>query len=215
MVSPTATWPAVSVNGSLASNSAARPPSTRGRGMAGRAAAAIRRWASAACSTKASSHFSRSRARSRSGQSSGRWMARMASACPYSPYRSRSGAGSGSSPASSVCRMIWIDLPMIHELTLARGRVDRDHLGGELRGQLGGEVRVGRRAGQQLVLRVDQLEPVAVAGDGAREHADHAGHEPLKPCSPRGDRKKNVSTSLARSSVTMTSPRLRNYGRAW
>ncbi len=63
---------------------------------------------------------------------------------------------------------------------LGRGRIDRDHLGGELRGQLRGEVGVGRRAGQQLVFRVDQLEPVAVAGHGAREHAHHAGHEPAE-----------------------------------
>ena len=67
----------------------------------------------------ASSHFSRSTARFWSAQSSGRWMARMASARPYSPYRSRSSAGSGSGPASRVCRTVWIDLPMAHELTLA------------------------------------------------------------------------------------------------
>src|SRR6202140_1620969 len=71
MVSPTATWPAVKVNGSRASNSSAMPPGTCGRGMAGRAAAAIRRWASAACSMNASSHLSRLRARSRAAQSTG------------------------------------------------------------------------------------------------------------------------------------------------
>ena len=58
MVSPTSTWPAVSVNGSRASNSSAMPPATCGRGMAGMAAAASRRCASAACSMNASSHLS-------------------------------------------------------------------------------------------------------------------------------------------------------------
>ena len=119
MVSPTATWPAVSVNGSAASNSSAMPPSrAAGAWPAGRAAA-IRRWASAACSMNASSHLSRWTARFRSAQSSGRWMARMASARPYSPYRSRSSAGSGSSPASRVSRTVWTDRAMAHELTLA------------------------------------------------------------------------------------------------
>ena len=119
MVSPTATWPAVRVNGSCASNSSAMPSGTCGRGMAGRAAAAIRRWASAACSMNASSHLSRSTARFRSAQSSGRWMARMASARPYSPYRSRRSAGSGSSPASSGSRTVLTDRAMSQELALA------------------------------------------------------------------------------------------------
>ena len=62
---------------------------------------------------------------------------------------------------------------------LGAGRVDRDHLGGELGRQLRREVGVGRRPGQQFVLRVDQLQPGAEAGHGAREHADHAGHQRL------------------------------------
>ena len=119
MVSPTATWPAVSVNGSLASKSPARPPLIRGRGMAGIAAAASRRWASAACREKASSHLSRSTARVRSAASSGRWMARMASARPASPYRCLTVSGSGSSPTSSVSSRVLIDRPRTHELTLA------------------------------------------------------------------------------------------------
>ena len=119
MVSPTATWPAVSVNGSRPSKSSAMPPAIRGRGMAGIAAAASRRWASAACKQKASSHFSRPTARSRSAASSGRWMARMASARPTSPYRSLTCAGSGSSPSSSVSSTVWIDRPITHELNLA------------------------------------------------------------------------------------------------
>ena len=119
MVSPTATWPAVRVNGSRVSNSSAMPPTTCGRGMAGMAAAASRRCASAACSVNASSHLSRFLARSRSAGSSGRWMARIASARPSSPYRSLSSAGSGSSPASSVSSTVLTDLAIAQELNLA------------------------------------------------------------------------------------------------
>jgi hypothetical protein len=119
MVWPTATWPAVRVNGSRASKSSAMPPSMCGRGMAGRAAAAIRRWASAACSMNASSHLSRCTARFWSAQSSGRWMARMASACPYSPYRSITSAGSGSGPASRLSRTVLTDRAISQELAFA------------------------------------------------------------------------------------------------
>ena len=119
MVSPTATCPAVRVNGSAASNSAAIPSPAGGRGIAGRAAAASRRCASAACMANASSHFSRCLARCMSAWSSGRWMARIASACPISWYRSRTGAGSGSSPASSVSSTVRTDRETAHELNLA------------------------------------------------------------------------------------------------
>ena len=62
IVSPAAHWPAVRLNGSRESNASASPPDSSGRGVAGSAAAASRRWARAACSTKASSHLSRCRA---------------------------------------------------------------------------------------------------------------------------------------------------------
>ncbi len=119
MVSPTATWPLVRVNGSSASNASAMPPSTCGRGIAGSAAAASRRWASAACSVNASSHFSRCLARFRSAWSSGRWMARMASARPVSPCRSLISAGIGSSPASSGSSTVLTERAITHELALA------------------------------------------------------------------------------------------------
>ena len=47
------------------------------------------------------------------------------------------------------------------------------------------QVGVGRRPGQHLALRVNQLAAAAEAGHGAREHADHVGLEhmavPLQP----------------------------------
>ena len=119
IVSPTATWPAVRANGSRASNSSAMPPSTRGRGMAGMAAAASRRCASADCSMNASSHLSRYLARFRSSGSSGRWMARMASARPISPRRSLTSAGIGSSPTSSGSSTVRTARVITHELALA------------------------------------------------------------------------------------------------
>ena len=69
---------------------------------------------------------------------------------------------------------------------LGAGRVDRDHLGGELGRQLRREVGVRRRAGQHLVLRVNQLQPGAEPGHGAREHADHAGYQRLDDVPPAG-----------------------------
>ena len=90
-----------------------------GRGMAGMAAAASRRCASAACSMNASSHLSRCLARFRSAWSSGRWMARIASARPASPCRSLSSAGIGSSPASSGSSTVLTARAIIHELALA------------------------------------------------------------------------------------------------
>ena len=54
--SPTARWPAVSVNGSRASKGSSSPPSRPVRGRRGPAAAPARRWASTAWVTKASSN---------------------------------------------------------------------------------------------------------------------------------------------------------------
>ena len=65
------------MNGSRRSNAAAIPSSAAGRGTAGIAAAACRRWASAACMVNASSHLSRLRACRRSSRSVGRWIALM------------------------------------------------------------------------------------------------------------------------------------------
>ena len=64
---PTARCPAVSANGSRASKASSRPPGT-GRARGGRRgrAASARRWASATCSTNASSKRSRCRARRQS-----------------------------------------------------------------------------------------------------------------------------------------------------
>jgi hypothetical protein len=109
----------VSVNGRRLSNSAAIPSGTGGRGTAGIAAAASRRWASAACMANASSHFSLVRAGSRSERSCGRWMARMAISRGHRPCLSRTSAGNGSSVASSVSSTTPIALEICQELSLA------------------------------------------------------------------------------------------------
>ena len=119
ITSPTNRCPSVSVNGRRLSNSAAMPSGTGGRGMAGIAAAASRRWASAACKANASSHFSRVRAGPRSALSCGRWMARIAISRGHRPCRCRTSSGSGSSVASRVSSTTWTALEICQELSLA------------------------------------------------------------------------------------------------
>ncbi len=89
-------WPSVRVNGSRASKASSRPPVRAGRGTAGSAESAARRWARATWRTNASSQRSRLWARSRSAWVCGRWMSSSASGSGISSCLSRSSAGSGS-----------------------------------------------------------------------------------------------------------------------
>ena len=90
-----------------------------GLGTDGIAAAASRRWASAACMVNASSHLSRLRAWVSSARSCGRWIALIASSLGHRSYFSRTSAGIGSSPASSLSRTASIAREIRHELSLA------------------------------------------------------------------------------------------------
>ena len=89
--SPTFRCPAVSANGSRASNAAASPSSPRGHGGAGRTDAAILSPCSASCRPRASSHVSRRIA----GSCRRRWPA---GGCRAAPARGRRGGGAGGSP---------------------------------------------------------------------------------------------------------------------
>ena len=174
MTSPTDRWPSVSVNGSRRSNAAAIPSSTAGRGTAGIAAAACRRWASAACMVNASSHLSRLRRVPQVVAVGGpvdrpqRQLAR-----PQVVPLAHLGGQRVLARVQGVEH--GADVPGDRPRGQLGGRrVDRDQLGGELLGELGGQPVVGGRDREQLVLGVHQLAAAAEAGHRAGEQGERA-----------------------------------------
>ena len=143
----------------------------------------------------------------------------MASARPASPYRCLTSAGSGSSPTSSVSSTVWIDRPITHELTLAlagyTGIISAAN-------SAASSAETGFRSAETGFRSEPGAAPGSISYSGwiswsrprkldtvPANMPTMPGASRLKAYCDRGVRKKNVSMSLARSSVTITSPRER------
>lgn len=170
-------WPSVRVKGSSASKASSSPPGVGLRATAGSWVSAYLRRASATWRTKASSHFSRSRASAMSALVCGRWT-----------FSSASGSGANPRPRAAphgqrVDGLLRAGQHRVDGLgdpprvELLAGRVDRQQPPGEGVHRLRGLV--GVRGVEQLVRGVGELHLPVEDGDLAREHRPAAGQQLL------------------------------------
>ncbi len=165
---PTSRCPAVSVNGSRASNASSSPPPAAGRATPGRAAASARRRASAACRTKASSYLSLRCPRRQSSSVYGSCTSRSASSRPGQPEAGEQLTGQRVGQVGLGERVEHgahgaLDAPGGQR---RGGRVDRDRPGG-LHERRGLVVDLGAH---HLVVGVGELDRAAVELHRAGEH---------------------------------------------